>query len=538
MDATEQRVMEFIRLHGLFAGAGGILLAVSGGADSIALLHILESLRTRGLLSAKLVCAHVNHQLRGGESDGDERFVVEQATRLAMPVVTRAVDVRACAKAQRLSLETAARQLRLATLSDIAKAQACTWVATGHQKNDNAETVIQRLHRGTGVRGLAGIWPARQFGDGLWFARPMLSLSRAEILAYLGRKGVSWREDHTNIDPAYTRNYIRHELLPALQRDAQTCLADELSELATSARKLYQQIRRDAEKAVAELTQSSGGRTILRASGLMALPEMVAVELMRLTLVALGCSEENLKQEHYERLLQLARSPVGGKMIGLPGGFAARREYEKVILTGPEQDTRAAGGASASCQITENRPHDGGAVPLRIPGQTQFAGRRIEASILDRESLSTGQIKSDKSRFCEYLDFDRVRQPVVVRSRCAADRFWPLGLAAEKKLGKFLTTAKVPREVRANILVFADRERIVWVCPVRIAETAKVTEQTQRVLMLKLEKPDDQQKTVARTRQEPGGHGYPHLREYPDPLSDRRQAGPGDEGEAQSATEP
>jgi tRNA(Ile)-lysidine synthase len=486
MDATEQKVMEFIRLHGLFAGAGGILLAVSGGADSIALLHILESLRANGLLSAKLICAHVNHQLRGSESDGDERFVVEQATRLAMPVVTRAVDVRACAKAHRLSLETAARQLRLAALSDIAKAQECTWVATGHQKNDNAETVIQRLHRGTGVRGLAGIWPARRFGDGLWLARPMLDLSRAEILAYLGGKSVSWREDHTNVDPAYTRNYIRHKLLPALQRDAHMSLADQLSELAASARKLYQRIQRDAEKTAAELTQSSEGKTVISVAGLAALPEPVAAEMMRLALVGLGCSEENLKQDHYERLLQLARSPVGGKMITLPEGFTARREYEKVIFTAPRQDARPAGLASASRQITESRPYDGEGMPLQIPGQTQFAGWRIEASILDRETLSAGQIKGDKSPFCEYFDFDRIRQPVVVRFRCAADRFWPLGLAGEKKLGKFLTAAKVPREVRADILVFADRERIVWVCPVRIAETAKVTEQTQRVLMLKV----------------------------------------------------
>jgi len=491
MDATEQKVMEFIRLHGLFAGTGGILLAVSGGADSVALLHILKSLRTSDVLSGKLVCAHINHQLRGAESDADERFVVDQATRLAIPVVTKAVDVRACAKAHRLSLETAARQLRLAALSDIAKAQECNWVATGHQKNDNAETVIQRLHRGTGVRGLAGIWPARQFGNGLWFARPLLDLSRADILAYLGRRNVSWCEDHTNVDPAYTRNYIRHKLLPALQREAHASLADELSELAGSARRLYQRIQCDAEKAATDLVQSSEDRTVINAGGLAALPEPVAVELMRLAIVGLDCSEENLRQDHYKRLLQLARSSIGGKMIALPEGFTARREYDNVILIAPRQDTHPAGLALASGQRTKSRLHDGEAVPLRIPGQTESAGWRIEASVLDRESLSAGQIEGDTSPFREYLDFDRVRQPVIVRSRCAADRFWPLGLAGEKKLGKFLTAAKVSREMRANILVFADREKIVWVCPVRIAETAKVTEQTQRVLMLKLERTDD-----------------------------------------------
>jgi len=212
-DRLEETVAEFMYRYGLFAGAERILLAVSGGADSTALLHILMALKAQGRIKADLVCAHINHQLRGPASEADEQFVVAEAKRLGLPVVTRAVDVRAHARKLRLSLETAARQLRLASLAEIARERECAWLGTGHQKNDNAETVLQRLLRGTGFRGLAGIWPVRRFAD-LQLASPLLCATRAEIVQYLQRRALPWREDATNVDVAYTRNRIRHQLLP------------------------------------------------------------------------------------------------------------------------------------------------------------------------------------------------------------------------------------------------------------------------------------------------------------------------------------
>jgi len=473
-DSMEQSVAGFIRLHGLFAGAGRILLAISGGADSTALLHVLQSLRAHGLLEAELVCAHVNHRLRGPASDEDERFVIEQATRLGLPIVRRAVDVRAHAKAHRLSVETAARRLRLEALQEIAQTSGCTWVATGHQKNDNAETIIQRLRRGTGLRGLAGIRPARRLGDGPWFASPLLNVTRDEIVAYLNRQKLDWREDRTNIDLTYTRNYIRHKLLPALQGESHGSLVEELSDLAASARRLYDRVQRDAEEAMSQLAQTHEDGIALGASRLSSLPELVVVEVVRQTLVTLGCGEQNLTADHYQGIVQLARS-AAGRELALPAGFTARREREVIILARPAPRPRRVGLAPPSPSIT-----------LRIPGETQFAGYRIEARVLDARALNMGRIKGDKSPFCECLDLDRVRQPVTVRTRRAGDTFRPLGLDREKKLGKFLTTAKAPRELREHILVFADQEKIIWVCPVRIADPARVTDETQRILMLKV----------------------------------------------------
>jgi len=470
-DGTEQNVAGFIRLHGLFAGAGRILLAISGGADSTALLHVLQSLQADGQLSAELVCAHVNHRLRGPASDEDERFVIEQAVRLGLPVVTRAVDVRAHAKAHRLSVETAARRLRLECLREIAATSGCTWVATGHQKNDNAETILQRLRRGTGFRGLAGIRPARQFGDGPWFASPLLDVTREEIVAYLNRRKLAWREDRTNIDPAYTRNYIRHKLLPTLQRESHGSLVEELSALAASARRLYDRVQRAAGEAMSQLAQVHEAGIALAALRLSALPELVAVELVRQALATLGCGEQNLTQDHYKGIVQLARGSARGAAMTLPGGFTARRERDELVLARPKPQ-----GLSPSLPP----------VVLRIQGETRFAGYRIEASVLDAAELTTGQIKGDKSPFCEYLDLDRVRLPVTVRPRRAGDKFRPLGLDGETKLGKFLTAAKTPRELRERILVFADQDRIVWVCPIRIGQPVKVTGETRRVLKIEV----------------------------------------------------
>jgi tRNA(Ile)-lysidine synthase len=473
-DLLEETVAEFIRRRRLFAGAGRILLAVSGGADSTALLHVLLALKASGRIEADLVCAHINHQLRGPASDADERFVVEQADRLGLPVVTRAVEVREHARRYRLSLETAARQLRRASLAEIARRRECTWIATGHQRNDNAETILQRLRRGTGFRGLAGIRPVRPF-DGLWLASPLLCVTRQEIVGYLGRHDLRWREDEMNVDLAYTRNYLRHRLLPFLQQEARGDLVEELSELATSARRLSDRVEREAGQASCKLVKRAADEIVIQASGLAALPELVAVELIRQAAASLTAGESELAEPHYRAILELARKSPGDKRLSLPRGLTVRCEREHLILS--RDRWRGVGGMARGA-------HPTAPTVLAVPGRTQFAGREIEARILQGDEVDAAKLIGDKDPSLEYLDLDRVKLPVTVRTRRPGDRFQPLGMAGAKKVGKFLTAAKVPRDLRERILVVADRERILWVCPVRIGEQAKITERTHRVLRL------------------------------------------------------
>ena len=231
----ENKVADFVKANGLCESADKILLAVSGGADSTALLYAMAALKAEGVLIAELVCAHINHQLRGDEAERDEEFVIAQAGKLNLPVTTKRVDVRSFACENKLSIETAARKLRLESLIEIAKANDCKWVATAHQKNDNAETILHRLLRGTGFRGLGGIRPVQVFDEDIKFVRPLLCVGRDEIVEYLKERNLKWQTDRTNYDCTYRRNYIRHRLIPALQQDCSGSLVEELFELSQSA---------------------------------------------------------------------------------------------------------------------------------------------------------------------------------------------------------------------------------------------------------------------------------------------------------------
>ena len=470
----ENKVADFIKANRLFEQADSLLLAVSGGADSTALLYAVSALKTANVLNADIVCAHIHHQLRGADADLDEDFVISRTRELNIPITTKRLDVRGFARKNKLSIETAARKLRIETLLDIAKAHNCNTIATAHHKNDNAETILQRLVRGTGFRGLAGIWPVRIFTDDIRFVRPLLSVSRDEIIEYLRKRNLKWRRDHTNADCTYRRNFIRHRLLPALQKDCNGSVVQELAELADSARKFYSLVCNCADKAWTELAELSRNKVMLNLDMFLTLPPAVKAELIRRSLTALGSGERDLTQRHYESIFQLAKRQVGNKKIELPAGFVVGFEYGKVIVS--RQKDRMP------------KTRTGGSIELKVPGQTRFGRYLIEATVLDTKASMPDTRKKTKSRieFVEQFDFDKLKLPLMVRLRETGDRFWPLGLASDKKVGKFLTAAKVPHRLRRKMLVVADSEKIIWLWSIRISEQAKLTAGTRKILQLQI----------------------------------------------------
>jgi len=462
-----------VEANKLFGPAGRVLLAVSGGADSTALLYVFSALKGEGIVGAGLFCGHVNHQLRADAADADEAFVVEQAERLGIEVRTRLVDVRGYARGMKLSIETAARELRIKSLRDIAQKCDCEVVATGHQKNDNAETVLQRLSRGTGIRGLGGIRPSRSFGE-TRFARPLLCVRREEIIEYLEGRGLGWREDRTNLDCAHRRNFIRRRLLPGLQEECNGSIVEQLHVLAGSARGYYRVVCGRADEVWADLAGFREGEVVIDCGGLSVEAEAVRVELIRRALRTLGSGERDMRQEHYERILELAEQNVGGRRVELPGGFSVRREYGKVIFE--------------KAGMGRDRPAEE-EVELEVPGSTLFGEHVIEANILGASEEVDSRILGNSEtgvRCVERFDLDKIKLPLLVRGRRDGDRFVPLGASAEKKVGKFLTDARVRREVRRKVLVVEDGEKVIWVWPVRMTEQAKITGQTTKVLEMKI----------------------------------------------------
>jgi tRNA(Ile)-lysidine synthase len=489
----EKKLVDFINSNGLSGSAEKILLAVSGGADSIALMYALQMLKAENFFDAELLCAHINHQLRGADGDLDEEFVVTQATKLKLPVTTRRTDVRGFARLNKLSIETAARHLRMKALIDIAEANNCNLITTAHQKNDNAETIIQRLSRGTGFRGLGGIWPERIFANQIKFIRPMLCFTRDEVIEYLQQRNLKWRRDHTNADCTYRRNYIRHRLIPALQKEFSESIVEQLSQLAESARRYYDIVCKRADELWPDLADWDGDKTKLGLKLFLTEPKPVKVELIRRCLANIGCGEKNITQGHYEGVLQLADQNITDRKMELPGGFTVRREYGKLIFSNRRVGLAPPRGA-ATCRghlargSRAGRPRHEPAHPttVEIPGQTKLEKFLIHAIVLEKSEVDFEKFKAAKTDSMEWFDLEKIKLPLIVRHRRPGDRFVPLSLSSEKKIGKFLTAQRVPHGIRRDILVVADREKIIWIWPVRICEQSKITGQTQKILQLQI----------------------------------------------------
>jgi tRNA(Ile)-lysidine synthase len=467
----EKTIAEFVTTSCLFGPAERILLAVSGGVDSVAMAGALARLTEAGVITAEFVIGHVNHNLRGPAADKDQEFVAALAKRLGLRVITRSVDVRRYATENKLSIETAARNLRTGALADIATETGCKTIATAHHKNDNAETIVHRLLRGTGLRGLGGIWPKRNFPAGVTFVRPLLGVTRAQIIQYCTANGLDWRHDHTNDDVSFTRNRIRHLLLPVLKSRCNGSLVEELASLSQNCRLLHLRVCAEADKVwplVALVSQPD--RVVLAGSVFCAQTEIIQAELLRRALTAIGSGERDLKELHYRQVIELAKGP-GGRTIELPGGFLAQAQYEKITFTA----SKASGRAGPDLQKI-----------IEIGGKTEFDDCLITAEVLNAKDCDLDEFMAGKDNHVEWFDFDKLAGPLVVRQRQAGDKFWPLGGEAEKRVGKFLTAQKVPRQLRQRLLIIADSEKIIWLGPLRPGELAKITEQTKKILQLQI----------------------------------------------------
>jgi tRNA(Ile)-lysidine synthase len=463
LNKLEQKTADFIKAEQLIPAGEKVLLAVSGGADSTALLHIFTALRLN------ICCAHINHQLRGEESQRDEDFVIEQCRILNLPVITKKINVRDYAKKSRLSIETAARNLRIGNLVEIAQQQNCACIATAHHKNDNAETIIDRMIRGTGLRGLCGIWPSKDLTDGIRFIRPLLCAAREDIVQYLKNRKLSWCTDRTNADFAYRRNFIRHRLLPAVQKKSTDDIVELLTVLSKASRGFYEAICRTSDMIWPDIAAVNENEIVVNFNKIANQPAEVKIEIIRRTLAQFGCGEQDMAQRHYTGVLQLSDDAK----LQLPNCITVTRRGEQIIFEHNSKPPDSRAGFTTPMQ-------------LNIPGKTEFAGILIESVIFEYDAAKFEKFKANKSNTVEWFDYEKLKLPLEVRRRKTGDKFWPLGLAGEKKVGKFLTTAKVSPSLRRRLIVVADSGKIIWLCPVRISEKAKVSNDTRRVIQIKI----------------------------------------------------
>jgi tRNA(Ile)-lysidine synthase len=464
MACFEDKLLADIDANGLLTDAKRVLLAVSGGADSVVMAHVLHRLRREGRLGCEFVIGHVNHQLRGADSQADAAFVSAFARRLEMDIVDESVPVCDYAAAQKLSIETAGRVLRLQTLAAMAQANGCDAVATAHHADDLAETVIHRLMRGTGYRGLCGILPVSEV-YGMRFIRPMLGVKRREILGYTAANDLAWREDASNRDVDFTRNRIRRRLLPRLQSEAGE-LVERLGKLSRASRRLLERTEGQAGAICAKGQVDQSKRRFSVSQALVqGCPPWVFYEVMRQVLAAMGIGLRDYGERHFNAMWQLVEQPKA--KAGFPGGVEIVVDRGTVCVR-----------ASAE----EGRPLCGSDVLLEIGGTVQFGRWTIASRLLCPGENDFSRFLKTKDGFVEWFDADAISGPLMVRPRRDGDRFWPIGAKAPKKVGRFLMDGGLDADIRQNAFILADTEKILWLAPIRMAEAGKVTTRTRRIL--------------------------------------------------------
>jgi tRNA(Ile)-lysidine synthase len=435
------QVLRYIRSCGLIKAGNRVLLAVSGGADSVALLRVLLELRDD--LGIVLAVAHLNHQLRGESADADEAFVRELAATHGLDFFVERAKVAEHAEAERIGLESAGRKLRYEWLAKIAGEHRFDAVATAHTADDQAETVLMKFLRGAGTRGLAGIYPLLRRGakQEVRFVRPLLGTTRREIESYLESLEQPWREDETNLDRRFLRNRVRHELLPLLERDYNPNIREVLSETAEINREEELYLEYHAGKMLRDLR---AGDNRIRVDGFVSGLEAMERRVLRRLLDGLGIAAEF---QHVERLRLCASGELRG--TDLLDGWYAQREGEYLVLRRSSEENR---GSSYEHILT-------------VPGEVKLVEIGctlrvvpVPASFADEADPGT------------LLAADLVGSEVCIRNWRPGDRYHVAYTGKEQKLKTLFLERKIPAAQRPLWPVMLKGTDIVWVRDLPVAD--------------------------------------------------------------------
>ena len=479
----ENKVRRYIQESRLLEAGDKLIVAVSGGADSVALWHVLSALRPR--LNLQLHLAHLNHLLRGGEAAADAEFARRLAEESNCPYSIEAVAVADYAQEQKISLQDAARKLRYQFLRRLAREQGAAKIALGHNADDQAETVLMRLLRGSGPEGLCAIPPRRDK-----IIRPLLCCTRREILHFLQERQLPYREDSSNQKDIYLRNRVRRRLLPLLLEEYNPRLKRQLNQLAHILRDEESFWRRHIlpqwwEKALLAQDQE---RVVLDAALLRQLPPALQRRLCRKAIACLKGDLQAINYSHIHQILYALRAKKGEKHFCLPNHLKIITYYDKLIIRRQPKGQDLAAMERKKAGRAGERADSGGkeAVPglaLNIPGVTRLDefGLSVRAELLS----GGGRRWQDDCRQA-WLDWEKVKQPLLVRRRRPGDIFTPLGMQQGKKLKDFFIDSKTPRSQRDEIPLLTGGGEIIWVMGMRISEKAKITPRTKQILHLRL----------------------------------------------------
>jgi tRNA(Ile)-lysidine synthase len=455
MDLLKQ-VAEFVSRKELLSNGDAVLVGLSGGPDSVALLHLLTRLRRS--YSLKLYAVYVNHGLRQKQALNEEKFCAEVCRRWHVGFHVIRADIPAVARKRKVGFEEAARDFRYEQFEKLADELGCARIAVGHQADDQVETVLFRIIRGTGRSGLVGI-PAMR-GK---IIRPLLEVRRVDILSYLNRRRISYCRDSSNADLEYRRNYLRHKLIPEIRKrlnpkvdraivDLAKLMAEEEEFLAGMARRVYRRI----------VKSTPGGKLMLDLQIYLGYPLWLRRRVLRSALAELTDNRLSPEKEVIDRIDALAQKQTGSVTVG--GGAQVEIARQQVILRGPARTVRPLEIRADNRWVRYNEP----GIEFRA-----HAGVRRSKKIVKKKRAP--QV---------ILDLAKLTLPLWVRPVRPGDRFVPLGMTGQKKVGDYLTDRKVPVTRRDEAAVVCDRKGIIWLVGFEIADRVRIQDDTTEVMKI------------------------------------------------------
>jgi tRNA(Ile)-lysidine synthase len=454
-----EKVKKTIAKYGLLKEKESVVVGFSGGPDSTALVVALAQIAPE--MGLELIVAHFNHALRGIEADQDERSARRLAKKLGLLFVSRKMDKKVVPKG--LSPEEFYREQRYRFLDEVAAANHAHKIALGHNLQDQGETVLLHLLRGSGLEGLKGIMPLR----GGKYIRPLIDISREEIIAFLEETGIAYRQDSSNESTLHLRNKIRLELLPFLRKEFNPRIDENLAQTAEILREENKFIRQSVEKALkTTCIKKQKNKITLNIEYLNMLPKAIRRRLLKELLEKFSLRKNGIAFLHIDCVDKLLQNKESGKKICLPFGVEARREYDNLILQ-----------RSKDCAARLEY-----AYAIKILGSVFLEERNLTVRL---QVIKKNQI-ADNVQNKDYFDLDKIKLPLILRNRREGDWFQPLGMTGRQKIKSLFINHKIPQQRRNEIMLLVDQQAVLWIENMHLNDQVKITPETKNVLELEI----------------------------------------------------
>ena len=473
-----RKVLQYCRREKLIENGDFVLAGVSGGADSVCMLRLLAALQKE--IGFFLEVVHVEHGIRGKESENDAAFVVRLCEEMDIPLHLSFVDAVAYAKEQKLGLEEAARILRYDAYAQAAEKTLSSRVkvALAHHADDNAETVLFQMVRGSGIDGMSGMRPKRELMPGVTVVRPLLTVTRAEIEEYLHETCQPYCVDSTNADTNYSRNKIRCHILPMLEG----VNAKAISHINQSAMLLRElgdylngQVDLLAKRALAE--QEAG--ILIRSEEIAGQPEILKKELLHLAIGKAAGSGKDIGLEHVESLANLLELQVG-RCVSLPYQLRGRRVYDGLLLEKIEMTEKGEAGSSFFLEL------DGTELEEKL--QQGIVNVEVSDGVMSfsLEDCSAKSAEISKNTYTKCFDYDNIKGSFQIRTRQVGDYLIVDNDGHKKRLKEYFINEKIPSDKRDEMLLLAQADKVLWVIGGRISADTKVDGNTKRILKVQI----------------------------------------------------